>query len=262
MSHGLLLGVLGGMGPLASAEFVRTIYELNRFLREQEAPACVLYSDPSFPDRSLAIGTPNDTELVESLTVAVDRLLSMGADRIVLACMTGHYYLPRLSPVVSAAVVSLVDVVYEELRANPKKSLFLCTSGTRAGRIFESHSAWPTLERFIVFPDPADQQKIHDVIYRLKVGAPKERFRHVREIKRLAAKYEVDVVVAACTEFHLLWRELERATPPGFLIDPLLVIARRVGSLMKYSDDVVDPVAAPARLSYTAALRAPALGNK
>ena len=46
------LGILGGMGPLTSAEFLKTIYEVNISGPEQDAPACVLYSDPSVPDRT------------------------------------------------------------------------------------------------------------------------------------------------------------------------------------------------------------------
>ena len=48
---GRLLGVLGGMGPLASAELVHTIYRLNVAEPEQGSPALLLRSDPSIPDR-------------------------------------------------------------------------------------------------------------------------------------------------------------------------------------------------------------------
>ena len=47
-----VLGVVGGMGPLASAEFVKTIYEYGLNRREQESPSVVLVSDPTFPDRT------------------------------------------------------------------------------------------------------------------------------------------------------------------------------------------------------------------
>ena len=43
------LGILGGMGPLASAEFLKTLYECFPYEREQDAPVCLLVSDPTFP---------------------------------------------------------------------------------------------------------------------------------------------------------------------------------------------------------------------
>lgn len=63
---GRLLGVLGGMGPLASAEFVNTVYRLNMTEPEQQAPALVLRSDPSIPDRTAAIlsGDTQDSQRV------------------------------------------------------------------------------------------------------------------------------------------------------------------------------------------------------
>ena len=47
-----ILGVVGGMGPLASAEFVKTIYEHSLGEREQASPTVLMHSDPTFPDRT------------------------------------------------------------------------------------------------------------------------------------------------------------------------------------------------------------------
>ena len=51
-----LLGIVGGLGPLASAEFLKTLYEENPFEVEQEGPACLLLSDPNVPDDNRAHG--------------------------------------------------------------------------------------------------------------------------------------------------------------------------------------------------------------
>ncbi|HEY0783486.1 MAG TPA: aspartate/glutamate racemase family protein, partial [Thermoanaerobaculia bacterium] len=64
------LGILGGMGPLASAEFVHTLYRLHLNGPEQGAPACVLLSDPSFPDRTEAILRGESEDLTARLTAA------------------------------------------------------------------------------------------------------------------------------------------------------------------------------------------------
>ena len=66
-----VLGVLGGMGGLASAEFVKTIYELSgaESHLEQDEPALVMYSDPAFPDRTEAF-LRGETQLI--LTGLID----------------------------------------------------------------------------------------------------------------------------------------------------------------------------------------------
>jgi len=53
----LLIGVLGGMGPLASAGFVNFLYQKcqAKFSAEQSYPRIVLLSDPTIPDRMMCI---------------------------------------------------------------------------------------------------------------------------------------------------------------------------------------------------------------
>ena len=50
-----VLGVVGGLGPLVSAEFLKAIYEHTSWTREQDAPRVLLYSDPTFVDRTTAL---------------------------------------------------------------------------------------------------------------------------------------------------------------------------------------------------------------
>jgi aspartate racemase len=76
-----VLGVLGGMGGLASAEFVRTVYEISGEVcsREQDAPVVVMYSDPTFPDRTEAFLRGETQPLLNKLIEALELLNSMGA---------------------------------------------------------------------------------------------------------------------------------------------------------------------------------------
>src|SRR5260221_377430 len=105
-----MLGILGGMGPLASAEFLKTIYRLNLSGSEQEAPSCVLLSAPSFPDRTAAILNGSTAILVTRLTQALEELASLGAERIVIACVTIHHLLPDVPERLRRRVVSLLDL--------------------------------------------------------------------------------------------------------------------------------------------------------
>src|ERR1043166_7388006 len=93
-----MLGVLGGMGGLAAAEFVKTIYELSGELSvpEQEAPLVLLYSDPSFPDRTEALLRGDTQLLLGRLIEALEFLCAMGASELVICCMTIHYLLPQI----------------------------------------------------------------------------------------------------------------------------------------------------------------------
>jgi aspartate racemase len=225
-----VLGVVGGLGPLVSAEFLKTIYEQSSWTREQEAPRVLLYSDPTFLDRTEALLNGADEQLLNQLVNALTRLCSIGASRIVISCVTIHHLLPRVPSELRARLVSLVDVIFDELSASGEPHLLLCSNGTRELRIFEGHRLWPQASGLFVLPDDSDQREIHRVIYRIKQSQDVRQ--EIPYIETLLTKYHVNAFIAGCTEFHLLAKHF--ATSPGGrsahrCIDPLMSIARALG---------------------------------
>ena len=83
-------GVVGGMGPLASAEFLKTIYEFGLREQEQNSPTIIVYSDPSFPDRTTAFLKGDDDVVLAQLKRVIGQLSELNAVRIVLCCITIH----------------------------------------------------------------------------------------------------------------------------------------------------------------------------
>lgn len=225
------LGVVGGMGPLASAELVRTIYRLHVREPEQLAPSVVLHSDPSIPDRTEAIAAGREEELAARLEEAVEAVLAAGAQRVVIACVTIHRVLPRLPARLRERVISLVDLTVKAVIADPRPRLLLATDGTRASGVFEAHPRWGEAAASLAVPQPDDQRTLHDRLYRLKAQAPPEEF--AGWLDTLAAGYGVAGFVFACTELHLLDPVLGRrggAWPAG-VIDPLRIVAERAPEL-------------------------------
>ena len=225
-----VLGVVGGLGPLVSAEFLKAIYEQSSWTREQDAPRVLLYSDPTFVDRTKALLSGADEQLLNQLVTAITRLCDIGASRIVICCITIHHLLPRVPSELRARLVSLVDVIFDELSASGEPHLLLCSNGTRELRIFEGHRLWPQTSGLFVLPDDSDQPEIHSVIYRLKHSEDVRQ--QLPYIETLLAKYHVNGFIAGCTEFHLLAKHL--STSPGGrsadrCIDPLMSIARELG---------------------------------
>lgn len=223
-----IFGVLGGMGPQASAEFLKTIYEYSVGDREQEFPIVMLYSDPSFPDRTTAFQRGDEESVLGRLIEGLARLRLLGATEIVICCMTIHHLLPRLPVDLRDAVVSMLDVIFDRLAANPRKHLLLCSSGTRQLRLFERHGRWREFGKWLVMPNDDDQERIHrELIYPLKknpdprVGAPM--------VESLLASYEVDSFVAGCSEMHLFAKHFAAAenNPLGIgFVDPLFILAQ------------------------------------
>lgn len=230
-----MLGVLGGMGPVASAEFVRTVYSFHRAGSEQGAPVVVLYSDPAFPDRTAALLDGSDELLLGRLVEALTRLCEMGATEIVVCCVTSHYLLARLPARLRMKIISLLDVTFAAVLSSERKHLLLCTEGTRRSRLFESHPQWESARGRVLLPEACDQREIHELIYRLKQNVGVEEL--LPSVGRLLAKYEVDSFIVGCTELHLVTRHLAEAAEraPCSYLDPLTIIAESVAQRSAYT---------------------------
>jgi len=222
-----ILGIVGGLGPQASAEFLKTIYEYNIGDHEQDAPIVLLRSDPTFPDRTDSFLAGESEPLLARLTGSLQSLSDDGATRIVICCMTIHHLLPSVPAHLSARVISMLDVIFDNLKP-PQRHLLLCSNGTRKLELFENHPQWATHKSQIVLPDDDDQEKIHrDLIYPIKQNPDFSRLKVLLET--LLKRYEVDSFIAGCSEIHVLAKHLVfNGNRAGYAcLDPLMIIARR-----------------------------------
>jgi aspartate racemase len=236
-----ILGIVGGMGPLASAELLRTIYRLHICDPEQASPVCILHSDPTFPDRTAAIREGRTGILAERLARAVTDLEEVGASRVLIACITVHCVLGSLPARLRRRVISLIDLTLDELlNSGTGPFLLLTTSGTRDARIFESHERWETVAGRVRFLDDQDQERLHAWVYRLKAGEPSAPC--LDWIGSLAGRYGAAGLVFGCTELHLLWEPIVAGGGEarcGSIIDPLRIAARDLPRLLSRSSEDV-----------------------
>jgi len=225
-----ILGVLGGMGPLSSAEFLTTIYEqgMDKREREQDAPAVIVYSDPTFPDRTEALLQGKEGMILEQLTTALHRLCGFGVSKIVICCMTIHYLLPALSAELRKRIISLLDVIFTRIEQIGSKNLMICSHGSRALNLFQRHEQWGRVKGLVVFPDDRDQRRIHDLIYEIK----KNRLipETARYLETLCSRYEVSSFIVGCSEIHLPAKRffsLEGDKQKYDCVDPFMIIAQQ-----------------------------------
>lgn len=222
--------MVGGLGPLASAEFLKTIYEHSLGECEQDSPIVIMYSDPTFPDRTEQFLQGSYGVLMKLLVEALQCLSQLQVSQIVICCMTIHHLLPKLPAELRAPVISLLDVIFAKVLQTRQRHLLVCTNGTRQLEIFERHEQWELVRDYIVLPDENDQQMIHhNIIYEVKKN------RDMRELtarlEGLVAKYEVGSFIAGCTETHLLAKQFDKSNGYGKrygCVDPLTIIAQQI----------------------------------
>lgn len=223
-----LVGIVGGMGPLASTELLRTVYQCGDGRSEQETPRVLLWSDPAVVDRTEAIGRGDLEPLYRAVENAVRGLVNAGAERVVVACVTAHKVLGELPPELLARCASLVDIVHQELIRAARPHLLLCTRGTAQAGILTSGPYADRAVRHLVMLAPEDQEALHREVYRVKRGG--DPLRTARFLRETLPRYGVRSFVAACTELHLVTRAIAATGGPGELraMDPLTVVAQRI----------------------------------
>lgn len=229
------------MGPLASAEFLNTIYRLSleRVAREsggkeQSMARVILVSDPDVPDRTEAIeklraGNPQPfQEVKRRLKQLLEALAAMEVDQIVIPCVTAHFFLPylNLSTAIESRICSLISTVRDALFGAHGKYIMLRTNGTWREKIFENQPGWADVSDSIRTIEESDQARIHEYLYQIKIKGVQPQ--HINELQRLIQKYDADGFVAGCTEAHL---DAATLVANGIhLIDPLLVIAQEIAN--------------------------------
>lgn len=225
-----VLGVLGGMGPMASAEFLKTIYTVCRGDQEQEFPVVMVYSDPTIPDRTTAFRAGRNNEVLEPLVTAFNRLIGMGATKLMMCCMTSHHLIHDFPIEIRERLMSLPDIVFDQLAQTDKRHVLVCSSGTREFQLFEKHERWEAMKHCFILPHEADQYRIHhDLIYPIKKN-PDTRER-LPILTELLSKYKTDSFIVGCSEIHLVAKQLihsDRTQKKYSCIDPLMVLAREI----------------------------------
>lgn len=207
--------MLGGMGPLASAQFISTIYRLCDESNEFHFPKIRLVSEPDIPDRTHSIQASATGELEHRITSLLSSL-EPHVDRLLICCFTAHTLVPGFPEAIRRKLISLVDYSDHLLRQLHERTLLIATEGVYQRKLFPD-SEYPEL----VMLQSDDLHTVHGLIYsQLKTG---HEYSQVEiQLAGLLKKYDCSQVFAGCTEMHLL-KMWERCTLP--IIDPLYEVA-------------------------------------
>lgn len=136
----LMIGVLGGMGPAATIDFLDKLVTLTDAEKDQDHVPVVILNDPRIPDRTDAIvsGGPSPLPI---LTEFVDYLQKFDVDFIVMPCNSAHYWYEELTQHCGVPVLSIVSATVDEVcevASIGDKIGILATSGTRFAKLYDN----------------------------------------------------------------------------------------------------------------------------
>lgn len=199
-----LLGVLGGMGPLASAHFMTRLTLLTDASCDQDHVPAILWSDPRIPDRSANLRGAGPDPL-PALLAGVNGLRQAGCGAIVMPCNTAHAWYEAMAEKAGLPFLHIVDATASSLREiapPPAKVGVMGTAATLAMRLYQDRLAAQGWD--VITPDEAEMARlVTPAIAAVKANRVAEAFAPLAEAANLLARRGAAAVVLGCTEIPL-----------------------------------------------------------
>lgn len=217
------LGIIGGLGPMASAYLLQLIIEMTDAKTDQEHLDVILFDRPQVPDRTAHILDPAKPSPLPSMRDTAQTLERLGAGVICAPCVTSHCFYPELAASVSVPFLHVVEEAGRELLAAGKKRAgILATTGTVKMGLFQKALESAGVEWAI--PGEAGQRLVMSLIYEdIKAGRPANMGKFQRASEELFDQ-GCDCLILGCTELSLVKRDIPLGH--GYL-DALEVLAKR-----------------------------------
>ena len=217
-----IIGVIGGLGPLATARFMELVTQMTDAKRDQENVDMIVYNFPSIPDRTGYILGSNLKSPLPGLKSVAHALVRQRVSCIVIPCVTAHYFHRELQGVIPVPIINGVAETVKLLKDQDiKKVGIMATDGTIRSALLSRELDLAGI--IPVIPSPKRQADVMHLIYQnVKAGkqADMQRFRRVQqELLDCGA----EVILLGCTELSLIKRDGN--VGPGFL-DVMEVLAR------------------------------------
>jgi len=228
-----VIGVLGGMGPEATADFFVKLIRRTPAKSDSEHLRVIIDSNPQIPDRTEAVEGRGPSP-VPQLIATAKNLVRAGADLIAIPCITAHAFLDDLRASVEVPVLDAMALIGKHvdgrLAAEDRLAL-LASTGTLKMRLFRR--AMPG-RKFLLPTDDEQERIVMDAIYGpagvKTVGVDAGTLERMQDyVAQLAARRAAGVI-AGCTEFSVLFAHAELPVP---LIDPMWLLAEEAVRLAR-----------------------------
>ena len=200
------LGVIGGLGPIATSHFMELIIRMTEARVDQEHLDMILYNRPSIPDRTgYILDKTRPNPLPEMIRVG-NALARQGAKLIAIPCMTAHYFHADLTRYIEAPIVHAIHETAVHLKKHGITRVgIMATDGTIRSKLFQQELQKHGIEA--VVPGEQGQKCVMSIIYDdIKANRPAQmdKFRFASdELRALGAQ----AIILGCTELSLVKRD-------------------------------------------------------
>ena len=222
-----MLGIIGGMGPMASAVFYDMISSKTDASCDQENLDLILLSHAGMPDRTRAILSKDEAQIEEvrsKLLADAIFLQNAGCTAIAVTCNTAHYFVNMIEDELDIPFIHLIRETAEAVASKfgAKKVAVLATDGTIETRLYQDELS---KRGVIAFTPKAEVQALvmHEIYECIKSGKPADE-EMWKKIEEYVKEEGCEAAVLACTELSVVRKELSLGS---FYFDPMDIMAER-----------------------------------
>ena len=223
-----LVGIIGGVGPMATVYFMEMFLNKTRAARDQDHLDMLVSNHATIPDRTdFLLGKSSESPL-QAMIADAKTLQNAGCDFVVLPCNTAHYFFEAVQESIH---IPLLNIIEETVKRCLAKVPQLRTIGVMAteGTIYTNTYAL-ACEKYglsCLYPGADVQKQVSSMIYdKVKAGKSvgKEEFLSVVNTLR---KMGCGAIVLGCTELSVAFADLQLEQECPDVVDSLTVLAEQ-----------------------------------
>lgn len=234
------VGVMGGLGPMATVYFYDMVVRLTDASCDQDHIDMVITNRATTPDRTDFIIGKSDKSPVNVLIEDAKKLEAFGCSFLVITCNTAHYFYNEISSSVSIETLNIIEETVKYAHEKGYKKLgILATTGNIQTKLYQNMCEKYNIDYLVL--DDNRQQYIMDIIYKdIKSGKPANMGKFNLVVDYLKEN-NCDGAILGCTELSIL--KNDNNLDNDFYIDSLEVLARKTiaksGKVDKCNESII-----------------------
>ena len=207
-------GVLGGMGPEATVDFMAKVIAMTPADKDQDHVRMLVDHNPTVPNRQDAILADGD-DPGPALAEMAARLQSAGAEFLVIPCNTAYVFEDSIKAAAQIPLVSIIDVTIGEIEKRApgaNKVGLLATDGCLRARVYQD--ALEAGGFHPVVPDDQEMVRLMNIIRDIKGGdSGAASTAGMRELAAALCARGAEALIAGCTEIPLVLNQSMLSVP-------------------------------------------------
>lgn len=199
------LGVIGGMGPLATSVYFEKVIENTVANADQEHINMVILNHATLPDRTSVILNKEEETFLKAVEKDVRFLEIADVANIAIPCNTSHFFYDKMQAMTKINIINMIDetckAIHRKHGENSKVAI-LATNGTVSSGIYERGCNQYNMQ--LHTPNKVFQDEVMNTIYKIKSDLPVDNSVIEQIIKDLVDKENCHCVILACTELSCM----------------------------------------------------------